>query len=97
MLSNTTVCVYIYISSLWMLVLIILYPLYYSIVISIHLGRRGCLDILSLFVDMYISSLKTSQISRCKLEAIVIIHPLLTDVIKLGSPLTHVWIAKKES
>lgn len=89
------VCVYIF--SLWMLVLIILYPLYYSIVISINLGRRGCLVILSLFVDMYISSLKTSQINQCKLEALVIIHLLLTDVIKLGSPLTHVGIAKKES
>ena len=84
MLSDTTI--YIYISFLWMLVLIILYPLYYSIVISIHLGRRGCLDILSLFVDMYISSLKTSQINQCKLEAIVIIHLLLTDVIELEYP-----------
>ena len=84
MLSDTTI--YIYISFLWMLVLIILYPLYYSIVISVHLGRRGCLIILFLFVDMYISSLKTSQINQCKLEAIVIIHLLLTDVIELEYP-----------
>lgn len=82
MLSDTTI--YIYISFLWMLVLIILYTLYYSIVISVNLGRRGCLIILFLFVDMYISSLKTSQINQCKLEAIVIIHLLLTDVIELG-------------
>ena len=83
MLSSFLTLLYMYISFLWMLVLIILYPLYYSIVISLHLGRRGCLIILFLFA-MYISSLKTSQINQCKLEAIVIIHLLLTDVIELG-------------
>ena len=86
MLSSFLTLLYMYISFLWMLVLIILYPLYYSIVISVHLGRRGCLIILFLFVDMYISSLKTSQINQCKLEAIVIIHLLLTDVIELEYP-----------
>lgn len=85
MLSSFLTLLYMYISFLWMLVLIILYPLYYSIVISVHLGRRGCLIILFLFV-MYISSLKTSQINQCKLEAIVIIHLLLTDVIELEYP-----------